>query len=281
MHQLLHHLPVCGACQAIFLEGPRVYTAGVISTLKPAQRASYARDGFLVLPGLFTPAEAARLSTWTEEITAWPEVAGRHMVYWEAHRTQPGRRVRNRIENFYPYHDGFRAVFDGGPLAEVSAALLGEPAALFKDKINFKMPGGDGFEPHQDQQAGWSVYAPHFVTALVSIDAATLENGCLELAAGHHRRGLVGAEWRPLGAAEMAGMEFVACPTRPGDAVFFDSYVPHRSAANGTDAPRRVLYVTYNRASDGDHRLRYFADKRRSYPPDCEREPGREYVYRV
>ena len=32
--------------------------------------------------------------------------------------------------------------------------LFGEPAVLFKEKINFKMPGGAGFKAHQDQQAG-------------------------------------------------------------------------------------------------------------------------------
>jgi 2-aminoethylphosphonate dioxygenase len=260
---------------------PTGYTDAVGALLSAERHAAYARDGFVVIPGLFTPTEAARLARWTEEVTAWPEVPGRHMVYWEPHRTEPGRRVRNRIENFYPHHEGFHALFDTGALPDAAAALLGGPVALFKDKINFKMPGGGGFEPHQDQQAGWSVYAPLFLTALVSIDAATHENGCLELAPGHHRRGLVGAEWRPLDEAQMAGMKFVACLTQPGDAVFFDSYVPHRSAPNGTDAPRRVLYVTYNRAADGDHRLRYFAEKRRAYPPDCEREPGREYVYRV
>jgi 2-aminoethylphosphonate dioxygenase len=257
------------------------YTGGVTTTLTALQRAAYTRDGFLVLPGLLPPADTTRLSAWTDEITAWPEVAGRHMVYWEAHRYEAGRRVRNRIENFVPYHEGFRALVERGPVAQVAAALLGEPAALFKDKINFKMPGSGGFEPHQDQQAGWSTYAPLFLTVLVSIDAATVDNGCLELAPGHHRRGLVGAEWKPLTDAEMAGMEFAACPSRPGDAVLFDSYVPHRSAPNATAAPRRVLYVTYTRASDGDHRQRYFEDKRRAYPPDCERERGREYVYRV
>ena len=143
------------------------------------------------------------------------------------------------------------------------------------------MPGGDGFKPHQDQQAGWSVYASLFVTALVAIDEATAENGCLELAPGQHKRGLIGREWTPLTEAEMAGMAFVPYPTKPGDAVLFDSFVPHRSGSNLTDAPRRVLYVTYNRLSEGDHRLRYYADKRKSYPPDCEREPGKEYVYRV
>ena len=76
-------------------------------------------------------------------------------------------------------------------------------------------------------------------------------------------------------------MRFVAYPSRPGDVVFFDSYVPHRSGPNLTAEARRVLYVTYNRLSEGDHRTRYYADKRKSYPPDCEREPGKPYVYRV
>jgi len=80
---------------------------------------------------------------------------------------------------------------------------------------------------------------------------------------------------------EMRGMAFVPHPARPGDVAFFDSYVPHRSGPNLTAEPRRVLYVTYNRASEGDHRLRYYADKRKSYPPDCEREPGKQYVYKV
>ena len=26
---------------------------------------------------------------------------------------------------------------------------------------------------------------------------------------------------------------------------------------------------------------RYYADKHKSYPPDCECEPGKQYVYRV
>jgi 2-aminoethylphosphonate dioxygenase len=92
---------------------------------------------------------------------------------------------------------------------------------------------------------------------------------------------MIGEEWKPLTEAELTGVEFVACPTAPGDVVFFDSYVPHRSGPNLSSEPRRVLYVTYNRLADGDQRARYYADKRRSYPPDCEGEPGKQYVYRV
>ena len=65
--------------------------------------------------------------------------------------------------------------------------------------------------------------------------------------------------------------------TAPGDLVLFDSYVPHRSAANLSNASRRVLYATYNKATDGDFRARYFTEKRRVFPPDVERRAGAQY----
>ena len=141
--------------------------------------------------------------------------------------------------------------------------------------------GGAGFEAHQDQQAGWSRYAGIFVTALVTIDRATIENGCLEMGDGARVTNLIGEEWRPLRAAEMKGFNLVPVPTEPGDVLFFDSYAPHASKPNMTDRPRRILYLTYNAASEGDHRARYFAEKRENFPPDVERRPGVEYKFRV
>jgi 2-aminoethylphosphonate dioxygenase len=70
-------------------------------------------------------------------------------------------------------------------------------------------------------------------------------------------------------------------PTAPGDVLFFDSYVPHASKPNLTGAPRRILYLTYNLAAHGDHRLQYFAEKRAAFPPDVERDGTKEYVFRV
>ncbi len=152
---------------------------------------------------------------------------------------------------------------------------MGGPVLLFKDKINFKMPGGAGFKAHQDQQAGWGRYAPIFLTAMVTLDAATLENGCLEIAAHRHREGLIGEEWSPLSESG------VPVPTAPGDVIFFDSFTPHASKPNLTDSPRRILYLTYNLAEHGDQRQRYYADKHAAFPPDIEREAGKSYVFRV
>jgi len=242
---------------------------------------AYDRDGFVVVRELFDDRAMAEIRTWTEEVQAWPETPGKWMMYFDQSLREPGARILNRIENFCPYHSGFADLVESEALAGRVGALFGEPAVLFKEKINFKLPGGGGFAPHQDIQAGWEVYAPLFITAMVSVDPATPENGCLEFAAGRHKRGLLGENWKPLTDADLEGARFVPCPTAPGDAVFFDCYAPHRSAPNLSDTPRRVLYVTYNRASDGDHRMRYYADKRKSYPPDCEREPGKEYRYKV
>lgn len=236
------------------------------------------RDGYLVVRDFFAPAEVGELLRWTEDLQAAPEVSGSHWVYREDSVSQPGQRVIQRIENFCPYHEGFDRFIRHGALSRWTAELMGGPVVLFKDKINFKMPGGAGFKAHQDQQAGWSTYAPLFATAMVTLDAATVENGCLEIAAGRHREGLIGQQWVPL---EEQGLSLEVIPTAPGDVIFFDSYVPHASKANLTASPRRILYITYNLAREGDHRERYFADKHVAFPPDVDRDKEKTYVYRV
>ena len=242
---------------------------------------AFNRDGFVVVPALFNDAEISQISAWADELQSQPETPGRQMMYFEPSTLHPGERVLQRIENFCPFHVGFAALCDGDKLLAQVSRLFGEPAVLFKDKINYKLPGGGGFKPHQDQQAGWSAYADLFITAMVSIDSTTEENGCLELCAGHHTRGLLGDEWTPLTDDDMRGLGARPVPTRAGDAVFFDSYTPHASGPNLSAERRRVLYITYNRRSAGDHRARYYADKRKSFPPDIEREPGRTYTFRV
>jgi len=245
------------------------------------QIEAFERDGFVVLRGLYDAAAMAEITAWTEDVQARPETAGKWMKYFDQSLTEPSARILNRVENFCPYHDGFVALMTRGELPARVGELFGEAAVLYKEKVNFKMPGGAGFESHQDVPAGWDRYAKLHITALVSVDAATVENGCLEVAAGHHRRGIIGESWKPMDGEDLHGVEFVSVPTEPGDTVFFDSYAPHRSEPNLTDAPRRVLYVTYDKLSEGDRRAQYYADKRQSYPPDIEREPGKEYVYRV
>ncbi len=203
------------------------------------------------------------------------------MLYFEDSVDEPKRRILSRAENLSEHNPGFERLFTEGELPARVGELLGEPAVLFKDKMNFKLPGAKGFAPHQDVQAGWSSYADYYMTALVTIDPATTDNGCLEIVAGEHRRGMIGDIWQPLTDEHMTDMTFVPFLAAPCDVMFFDSLVPHRSGPNTTPLARRALYITYNRVSAGDQRGRYYRDKRQSYPPDCERDTAKQYVVRV
>lgn len=238
---------------------------------------SFKRDGYLVKRAAFDHNDMSLIGGWTDEILALPEESGRHWVFHEKSQ-KDGSDLVSRIEKIAPFHDGFNQLSEA--LRAPVAQLLGEPATLFKEKVNFKMPGGCGFAPHQDSQAGWDDYADFFISALVSIDKATLENGCLKLVAGHHTSGL-SKSWEPMSDEEIEGMDFEPVPTVPGDVVFFDSYAPHGSDPNISDNIRRIYYATYNRASAGDHLEQYYVDKHKNFPPDIDRDPNKDYVFRV
>ncbi len=241
----------------------------------------FERDGFLVVRHMYDAQEMVQLSSWIDEIAARTPQAGKQMMYYEDSLLEKGKKILSRIEKFTEYHEGLKKfIYDQGMTGR-AAELLGEPAVLFKEKVNFKLPGGGGFKPHQDIQPGWDDYAPFFISVLVTVDKSTVENGCLELSAGHHKRGLLGKKWEPLTEEELKGVEFAKYPMEPGDVAFFDCFVPHQSEPNLTNERRRNLYLTFNRLSDGDHREKYYADKRKNYPPDYEREPGKVYTFKV
>jgi len=158
----------------------------------------------------------------------------------------------------------------------------GEEAVMFKEKINYKLPGGGEFKPHQDAQAGWGQYGHTFhISVLITVDPSDMQNGCLEVVRGRHKDGLLGPEWAELGDEVVKEMKWEEVPTGPGDVLFFDSFVPHRSGNNLSSRPRRALYATYNKLSEGECRARYYQDKRLSFPPDIERDPNKVYVYKI
>lgn len=140
---------------------------------------------------------------------------------------------------------------------------------LFKDKINYKLPNGNGFHAHVDYHAYSHIGQVSHVTANVAVDEATVANGCLEVVPGSHNvdidfsnGGRISPEWEN-------AHEWVTVPLRPGDVLFFGSHLAHRSKPNGTDKSRTSLYATYNMVKDGaDLRSKYYAHRREIFPPD-------------
>ncbi len=239
------------------------------------QLAFWRTHGYLKIDGYLNPAECADLSSWVDDLGRRPETAGQWMKYFE---TNNGARQLCRVENFIQYHDGFNRLIAGPRTLALLSALFGESAVLFKEKINYKLSGGAGFAPHQDAPAFTSFDQSLHITLMVSVDATTPANGCLEVAPhpGAHTTLPLAADLTidPEAARTLA---WTPIATEPGDVLLFDSYLPHRSAANRTSKPRRALYVTYNKAAEGSVRDDYFRAKRVVFPPDIEREPGKDY----
>ena len=160
--------------------------------------------------------------------------------------------------------------------------LLRESAILFKEKINYKPPGAPPDLLHQDSQAGWNDYGSEFVSVLITVEDSNRSNACVEFDnSGCYINGLAGPLWTPLTSKDIPNAEMIPIETKAGDMILFNSYVPHGSEANTSDKRRCNIYLTYNKASDGNHRLNYFSEKRKNYPPNNERDPNQEYSFKV
>jgi predicted HD phosphohydrolase len=244
--------------------------------LTAEQLESFSRDGYLHLENQIPDVTTSRLSEIVFELERWPETPGKWMKYFEG--GSKGKRLLCRIENFLDYESTLDALVNGPWMIGLISQLMAEPAVLFKEKINFKLPGAGGFAPHQDAPAFTSFGHDYHITLMLSFDASTPENGCLEVAKGSWKK--QNLEMNPdktLSDGIVADLNWQNVPTRAGDILLFGSYIPHRSGVNQTKSPRRALYATYNPRAGGVVRERYFTEKRRVFPPDVERVPGKDY----
>ena len=225
--------------------------------LDDGQRAAWARDGYLVLRGALTPERVVEISGWVDEVEGWAAGDGPGLHHFE--QTGHGPAIA-RSEDLIDQHTGLRALLTEGLLVDLAGQLLGEPALLYKEKVNYKQPGGGGFAPHQDAPA--YRFVDHHISVMLPLDPATVASGCLWAAPGHTRGLLPRYGNRGLTDEVVAGLDWQPVELEPGDLLWFDSYAPHRSETNTTDRPRRALYLTYNAASAGDFRTTYYEDKR-------------------
>jgi ectoine hydroxylase-related dioxygenase (phytanoyl-CoA dioxygenase family) len=221
---------------------------------------AYGRDGWLVVPRALPAAQLTAVDRAVDELERWAATGGPGLHHFE--QTDAGAVIA-RSEDFVDHSDTLRSLICDGVIVEVLTALFGETPVLFKEKVNYKHPGGGGFAPHQDAAA--YRFVDHHISCMVPLDPATEASGCLWVAPGHEQGALPTDDRGRLDEAAAATLDWRPVPLEPGDLLFFDSYTPHYSESNGTDRPRRAAYLTYNAARLGDHRARYYADKRAEF----------------
>jgi len=207
----------------------------------------------------------ALLGTWADEVAALPESSG---VLQHSEQTDTGAQLC-RTEHFVEVHAELRNLLTSGPMLDAAHALLGEPAVLYKEKINHKLPGGAGYSAHQDAPA-YPLIANH-VSAMVAIDDADAENGGLEVVSGCFDRILPMDERGCVDRLVETTLDWERVEVPAGATLWFHSRTPHRSGPNRSSRPRRALYPTYNAAREGDRRAEYYAAKAAAF---TTAEPG-------
>lgn len=228
--------------------------------LTEGQIAAYDRDGYVVLPGLFSTGEVAAMKA---ELLRLSEIDTDHISREAASRS---------VKAIFRVHE------PDGPTASPpfrravrSARLLGPARQLLRDrdlylhhsKANRKAAiDGSVWQWHQDY-GSWQhdgIRRPDLMTAMVAIDPSTEQNGCLYFVPQSHRFGRLEAElderttayrlWvlpkqRMLELMEQCP-DPVAITCRPGDAVLFHCNLFHGSGHNLSRHDRWQVYFCFN-----------------------------------
>jgi len=249
------------------------------------QKNEFDRRGFIVVKEFFSGEVINDISSWLDTLQDNPPDEGQEAKYYEKSSIS-GENILVRVEHILGDHNPFiNRLLLCPRTIQCLTMLFGEPPVLFKDKVNYKVPGSRPDKLHQDQAAGWNTYTDFFISMCIVIDENRKDNAALTfLCSGNYEKKLMGEEWRPLTDQDppyQPEEEYTLLEAKPGDVIFFDSYVPHGSPANSSSACRRNIYLTFNRQSAGDMRDKYYRNKWVTYPPNQISNARSEQSYRV
>jgi hypothetical protein len=139
-------------------------------------------------------------------------------------------------------------------LVEPSKGVVGEEEVwLFTEKLNLKRAHyGGPIILHQDfpYWSGVAKAASRVATAMLFLDDATVQNGCLEVVPGSHLEGLPERRAAPgfqfeINPARYDESRLTPVPVEAGAVIFFGPFLVHRSLPNRGGADRRALLFSY------------------------------------
>lgn len=198
----------------------------------------YARDGFVVAPGVLTRGECEALKA--EAVALMREHAGSEATVMVGVAAASER---------------FRRLAGDPRLVDVISPLMPDGVMFMSDKFVFKSGAKRFATPWHVDQAYWRGTRTK-LSVWVALDDARRDNGCMRVLRGGHAR-----DWahRDGGGAGTNG-EFpnvisdpdwnaddeVACEVPQGGAIVFGDRLPHASFTNESGKDRYALILTYH-----------------------------------
>jgi ectoine hydroxylase-related dioxygenase (phytanoyl-CoA dioxygenase family) len=224
--------------------------------LSVAEIAEYWTKGYVVVRGRFTPREVAGWQEACDTLWQTPGLVCEGNPIIEDRRTTEGGRILERINWITRLSEPLRALSRDPRLIVPARQLLEDDILLFKDKFTLRPSGACGYLMHQDF-AYWEEFgvpADAIVTIAVAIDRCGTGNGAVEVFPHLHGSRLPAPAHEPRDVDEtgidLSTGELICLDA--GDLLYFHSLVPHRSAANTSGGPRRMLFLNYNAARYGN-----------------------------
>ena len=231
-----------------------------LRVLTEEQVRQFRLNGFLAVENVLSTEEAMILAAHTDLIAAGeaaniPETSIQlEKVFREGERDVADRVLSVRkLHNLAVYDEVMWGHATHPRIVDIIADLLGsDDIKMYGDQLFMKAPVTGTEQPwHQDSASWRDIFPMDLVSAWTAIDAALVENGCLNFVPGTHRWGMMRKpqlEW----FLEDLGSEawpIVPAPLSAGSVSFHHSLVLHQSNANLSGRRRRGYAVHYMRAS--------------------------------
>ncbi len=217
-----------------------------------AEQVHFYRDqGYLLVPGVFSPHEAETFRAEAQALAQRIEkLRGMEDPTWSTVRT--GRTTIQHCHDVQFYSALFCGLMLDPRFTGLAQALIGPNVQLHHNKMFIKPPEkGSPFPMHQDYY-----YFPHrhdsMIAAIVHFDASTEEKGCVRVVPGSHKLGPLkpAASDNSLSADEYPIEKAVPCVAGPGDVLFFSYLTIHGSGINASNSARTTLLVQMRDPTD-------------------------------
>jgi phytanoyl-CoA hydroxylase len=206
----------------------------------------FKRDGYIIVPDLFTREEAQRLKSEIrrilDDVRQEARESGRNPDRAVHHGVYVGLAARS---------DLFHQAVQDERLVNVLKAVIGPNVEFLSDKVVFKNHDEDFGTPWHQDWPYW--YGSHKISVWVALDDATPENGCLRVIPGSHHSAAVhdgdnsdgkGFTHR-IDAGSVDESLAVTGAIAAGGAIVFHDLTLHASHENKSGSERWVWIPTY------------------------------------
>lgn len=215
--------------------------------LTDEQKQFYADNGYVLVPGLLTPEEAAFYRQETHDLAQRLSALRSINSTWGSANT-----VTDKPTLLLHCHDvqfqsaAFSRLLVNEKLTGAAADIIGSNVQLHHTKMFIKPPEkGSPFPMHQD-----APFFPHenhsMIAAIIHFDDAPLNKGCVRVIPGSHKLGMLPHDstgsWH-LSPEGYPVSDALPIEAKAGDALFFSYLTIHGSGINESNEARTTVLI--------------------------------------